>query len=138
MAWRWRYGEGDWHVGTAEPDAHIFLNTKGPDEIQPLYAHPSPTPAADADRVREAIALAEYVCGLLPSLAGAADQPDNKVYAAYANKGEIMGARARLAALKSTAASHRAEINAMDDNAAYASERIEDLKSTAAKEGEKS
>lgn len=53
---------------------------------------------------REAIALAEYVCGLLPSLAGAADQPDNKVYAAYANKGEIMGARDRLAALKTTAA----------------------------------
>ena len=32
-----------------------FLSRKGW-ESQPLYAHPSPTPAADADRVREAIA----------------------------------------------------------------------------------
>ena len=63
-----------------------------------------PVPTRDDDKLREAVALAEYVCGLLPSLAGAADQPDNKVYAAYVNKREIMGARDRLAALKSPAA----------------------------------
>lgn len=39
------------------------------------------------------------------------------------------------AALKATAMTHRDEINAVDDNAAYASELISALKSTAAKEG---
>lgn len=73
------------------------------DEMAHCYCSSS-VPAQDDDKLREAIALAEYVCGLLPSLSGAADQPDNKVYAAYANKREIMGARDRLAALKSTAA----------------------------------
>ena len=40
-----------------------------------------------------------------------------------------------LAALKSTAMTHRDKINAVDDNAAYASELISALKSTTAKEG---
>lgn len=44
-------------------------------------------------------------------------------------------AKAR-SAMKSTAMTHRDEINAVDDNAAYASELICALKSTAAKEGD--
>lgn len=67
--------------------------------ITPLYAHPSPTPAADADRVR--IAVEAFNAKINAPLTG----PTHGAW----DRGRIAGLKEALAALKSTAAKEGGE-----------------------------
>lgn len=69
-------------------DAHLVR------DLEPLYAHPSPTPAADADRVR--IAVEAFNAKINAPLTG----PTHGAW----DRGRIAGLKEALAALKSTAA----------------------------------
>lgn len=81
----------EWRVSVAKPDLGEGSQPEWFD-IQPLYAHPSPAPAADADRVRIAVELinAEINAPLTGPTHGAWD------------RGRIAGLKEALAALKSS------------------------------------
>lgn len=81
---------------TSDPDYWRRLGG----QVQPLYAHP-PAQGGAVERLREALS---HAVGLLPGLAGAAHKPDNTVYTVMATKGEILKARAMLAALSAPGA----------------------------------
>lgn len=88
-----------------------FLSRKGW-EIQPLYAHPSPTPAADADRVRIAVEALEPFRLAANNMDG--DEPDSLfIYdspeSTMISYGDLRRAASVHDALKSTAAKEGGE-----------------------------
>lgn len=89
VAWRWHHHSqpGRWQVTTDD------AVTQDPYCVSaPLYAHPSPTPAADADRVR--IAVEDIQAKINAPLTG----PTHGAW----DRGRIAGLKEALAALKSS------------------------------------
>ncbi|WP_313444560.1 hypothetical protein [Brevundimonas sp.] len=105
VAWRWRNRpDGVWNY---QEDRQRIENV----EQQPLYAHPSPTPAADDDRVRIAVEALE-----------ASDQCIRDAVEVYSNGGSLVVMDLAISSLK-------------NDAGKKVSKALAALKTTAAKEG---
>ena len=102
VAWRIRRNKGGAGFGRPQvfttdeaTDGDLWQWRRNGYDVQPLYAHPSPTPAADADRVRSVACLTRYS----PLSTG-----NNKAMMQEDEAGLYVLRKQALAALKSTAA----------------------------------
>lgn len=117
----------DWDAGDGAKAVMRALKREG----LSLYAHPSPTPAADADRVRE---LEGEVTHLRDALLGIAESDHYRRYPKQHEDGGVRG-QSGLRAVRALTGQHGSYINDVEVRRLDAEKRAA-LKSTAAKEGE--